>query len=294
MKRFIVTCAVSFAPLVAWPACTAQSGTETAALVELYTSEGCSSCPPADRQLSQLPNANLPASKVIPISLHVNYWDYIGWKDPFAKPGFPERQVWLVHANRRRTSYTPHFFVSGKEVGDWRGDLIDKIHRINNQPARAAIQLRVAAGKPGALSLDADASSHVTGDPLALYLAITEDHLVSHIQAGENSGVTLYHDHVVREWIGPIPFVSGKVVAHRDVALPMNWNQRQLKVIGLVQNTSTGEVLQAVSTEACGAGCVPGIPLNDLLADLSLCWKITIHTVSHLYSIDFDNAANQD
>ncbi|MES2354619.1 MAG: DUF1223 domain-containing protein [Pseudomonadota bacterium] len=256
MKRFIASClgAVSLAPLVVWPACTAQSGPETAALVELYTSEGCSSCPPADRQLSQLPNANFSASKVIPISLHVNYWDYIGWKDPFAKPAFSERQVWLVHANHRRTSYTPHFFVSGMEVGNWRGDLFDKIRRINTQPARASIQLRVAPGKAGIWGLDADASSTVTADPLALYLAITEDRLVSRIQAGENGGATLHHDHVVREWIGPIPLVAGKAVAHRDVSLPAYWNQRELKVVGLVQNSSTGEVLQAVSTERCSAG----------------------------------------
>ena len=71
--------------------CSAQSGERTAALVELYTSEGCSSCPPADRWLSRLGRV-YPPERVVPIALHVDYWDYIGWKDPYAKRPFAQRQ----------------------------------------------------------------------------------------------------------------------------------------------------------------------------------------------------------
>ena len=104
----------------AWSACQADSGSTRAALVELYTSEGCSSCPPADRRLGGLTQAG---PRVVPLALHVDYWDSIGWKDPFAQPSFTQRQAWEVRANHHRTSFTPHFFVNGKEIQDWRMDL---------------------------------------------------------------------------------------------------------------------------------------------------------------------------
>src|SRR6476620_7857286 len=74
-------------------ACEVRSGSATAALVELYTSEGCSSCPPADKRLTGFSSAT--QDKVVPLSLHVDYWDDLGWKDPFAQAGFAERQRWL-------------------------------------------------------------------------------------------------------------------------------------------------------------------------------------------------------
>ena len=101
------------APTFSWAACDLTSGPKTAALVELYTSEGCSSCPPADKRLSQFPSTQYPYSQVVPISLHVDYWDYIGWREPFAQAQFAERQSWLVRTNGHKTVYTPHFFCLG-------------------------------------------------------------------------------------------------------------------------------------------------------------------------------------
>src|SRR4051794_5480511 len=95
---------LAFAAL--WPAipalaaCDADSGTTRAVLVELYTSEGCSSCPPADQALMRLgasaASNDAKSPRVVPIALHVDYWDSIGWKDPFAQPGFATRQAWEV------------------------------------------------------------------------------------------------------------------------------------------------------------------------------------------------------
>jgi hypothetical protein len=79
-------------PALGWAACDVDSGPKTAALVELYTSEGCSSCPPADKRLSQFPAHGHSLEQVVPISLHVDYWDDLGWKEPFAQPQFSERQ----------------------------------------------------------------------------------------------------------------------------------------------------------------------------------------------------------
>ncbi len=122
-------------PVAAFAACDARSGQKTAALIELYTSEGCSSCPPADQQLSRLRQALDPAAEAVPLALHVDYWDYIGWKDPYAQAAFGERQNWLVQANQHKTIYTPQFFVGGTEVRSWRGGLREQVRQVEC-PAR--------------------------------------------------------------------------------------------------------------------------------------------------------------
>src|SRR3990170_6794611 len=133
----LVTASSAALPLTAVAACDARSGPNTAALVELYTSEGCSSCPPADQQLSRLRQALDSSAEVAPLALHVGYWDYIGWKDPYAQDRFGERQSWLVRANRRKTVYTPQFFVGGTELRSWQGALREKVRQLNALPAAA-------------------------------------------------------------------------------------------------------------------------------------------------------------
>src|SRR5471030_1350375 len=138
-RRFAI-CTLVAASSAALPAagfagCDVRSGPKTAALVELYTSEGCSSCPPADQQLRRLQQVLDPAAEVIPLALHVGYWDYIGWKDPYAQAPFGERQSWLVRANQRNTVYTPQFFVSGSEVRSWQVGLRDSVRQLNALPA---------------------------------------------------------------------------------------------------------------------------------------------------------------
>ena len=98
-------------PAASMADCDARSGAQTAALVELYTSEGCSSCPPADRQLSMLRESLAADANFVPLALHVDYWDYIGWKDSYARTAFGERQQWLVNLHRQTSMYTPQFFV---------------------------------------------------------------------------------------------------------------------------------------------------------------------------------------
>src|SRR5499427_4717203 len=94
--------------------CAAKSGEFTAALVELYTSEGCDSCPPADRWLSGLGGGSGPG-RVVPLSLHVDYWDYIGWKDPYAKREFSLRQRKLSQLQRMALVYTPQVVLQGQD-----------------------------------------------------------------------------------------------------------------------------------------------------------------------------------
>ena len=252
-SRFI-NCTLVAAYLVCLPAagfaaCDAHSGPKTAALVELYTSEGCSSCPPADQQLNRLQQALDPVAEVVPLALHVDYWDYIGWKDPYAQVSFDERQSWLVRANQQQTVYTPQFFVGGSELRSWRGALRDKVRQLNALPAAASIRIQANLTSGGALALSAEA--HAGANPAALYLAVTESGLVSNVTRGENGGFTLTHDHVVRAWIGPIRLAGGAARVQREIALPAAWNRQRLDLVAFVQDERNGSVLQALNAKQC-------------------------------------------
>ncbi len=238
-------------PLRAFAVCDVRSGPNTAALVELYTSEGCSSCPPADQQLSRLRQVLDPAAEVVPIALHVGYWDYIGWKDVYAQHSFGERQSWLVHANQQKTVYTPQFFVGGTELRAWRGALRDRVRQLNALPAAATIRVRASVAPNGALVVNAEATARAGAEPAALYLALAESGLASVVTRGENSGVTLAHDNVVREWIGPVRFSAGAVRVQREIALPPAWNRARLGLVAFVQDERSGGVLQAVGAQQC-------------------------------------------
>jgi hypothetical protein len=234
--------------------CTAKSGPGTAALVELYTSEGCNSCPPADDWLRKLPTTGLTPERVVPLALHVDYWDYIGWKDPFANPGFSARQREIAGINRARVVYTPQVVLSGRDYRGWSSasGFTDAVKAINKTPARAEIALALRPQASGSFELRATvngAPTEVRADA-ALYLAVYENGLSNRVTAGENRGVTLRHDFVVREWWGPIALDgSGKTEVQRPI------NARGVGnggVAAFVQNRRTGEVLQALALPACG------------------------------------------
>jgi hypothetical protein len=232
-------------------ACEVQSSAKTTALVELYTSEGCSSCPPADQRLSHLGQVLGPAAAAIPLALHVGYWDYIGWHDPYAKDAFAERQRWLVKLNHQRTVYTPHFFVAGKELSLDDQALGAEVRRVNDRPAEADIRVKARFDGGDVLVVNADAAARARPTPVALYLAITESGLSSKVTRGENEGTTLAHDHVVRAWVGPIRLAGGSVRVQREITLAPEWSRAQLDVVAFVEDQATGVVLQAVNAGRC-------------------------------------------
>lgn len=231
-------------------ACHADSGSVRAALVELYTSEGCSSCPPADDELRRLARSG---PRVVPLALHVDYWDSIGWKDPFAKPLFTERQAWEVRANGRRTSFTPHFFVDGAMVEDWRADLARRLGA-STAPPGATITIDATPSGPTTLRVKVDAVVAARGaphGPLQLFVVVTEGGLASQVGAGENRGVRLAHEAVARNWIGPVAVSNGDRASYdREVAVPQLAAGR-IGVVAFVQDAATAEVLQAVQTGTC-------------------------------------------
>ena len=237
------------------PACSAYSGPHTTALVELYTSEGCDSCPPADHWLSSLFSRGFRPDQVVPLSLHVDYWDYIGWKDPFGKAEFSMRQHKLAAMRRPVIVYTPQVVLQGQDFRRWASDdFTEEVSRINSRAARARIALAIRAVEPAAVRADLSA---MLFDPAAqkssaVYLAAYENRLASEVKAGENRGKRLQHDFVVREWIGPIAFGEGlKLEESRTLPLLPGADPKNLGVAAFVQNRSTGEVLQALMLPAC-------------------------------------------
>lgn len=228
--------------------CSVRSGPKTAALIELYTSEGCSSCPPADRALSRLAEEQ-PSAGVIPLALHVDYWDYIGWRDPYAQSGFGERQRWLAGVGGRRSVYTPQFFAGGLEVGPVAGGLPAAIRAIQDRPARARLALNVRSRGAG-FDLEVEATDVAAG-PMVLQVAVLESRLTSAVNAGENRGETFIHDRVVRQWLPPVPVAGAHAMTRAVIAPKPAWRADQLAVVAFVQDSVSGEVLQAVQARQC-------------------------------------------
>jgi hypothetical protein len=237
--------------------CAAQSGERTAALVELYTSEGCDSCPPADRWLSSL-GAKGYAGRVVPLALHVDYWDYIGWKDPYAQQRFSGRQKKLTQQQRLAFVYTPQVMLQGRDFRDWRGEGFDRaLARINAVPAGARLRLQIDSVRKDALAVavQAEVVDPAQRPEAVLYLAAFENKLSSQVTAGENRGHTLSHDYVVLEWLGPFDVgPEGRRGEKRDLPLLPKAVPAHSGVAAFVQNKRTLEVLQALMLPVCRPG----------------------------------------
>nr|WP_311528952.1 DUF1223 domain-containing protein [uncultured Ralstonia sp.] len=239
--------------------CTAlhvQSPPHTVAVVELYTSEGCNSCPPADRWLSR---TSADPQRSILLALHVDYWDSLGWKDSFGRAAFSARQRALGDATNAPTIYTPEVFVSGRELRRWadRADFARAIETRNAQPAMADIALDVTATSTQHTTLQTRARftlrpSAANGtSPTVAWIALTQNNLVSHPSGGENGGVELRHDHVVREWIGPIRLTGASTQWQGDIPLPANARPTDVSLAAFIERPRDAEILQAVSAPLC-------------------------------------------
>ena len=215
----------------------AKSGPNRVALVELYTSEGCSSCPPADAWFSTLPHRGLGLDKMIPLALHVDYWNDLGWPDPFSQARFTARQEEMVRRASSRNMYTPEVVLNGRELRD-KPSLADKVQALNATPARAELTIdAMPAGDKLRASVRASGAPNVR-----LYLALYESDLTVAVPRGENGGRTLHHDFVVRELIGPVD--GGKL--ERELALKPEYKRGKLGLAAFVED-ATGEVLQALA-----------------------------------------------
>jgi hypothetical protein len=246
MIRYLFVVALML-PVVAPAAqCRAHSGDTTQALVELYTSEGCSSCPPADRWLSTLSSAR----GVVPIAFHVHYWDYIGWKDPFADPRYTERQKDFAKATGADMVYTPQVLLSGRDFRGWRdaGEARAAVAKINGVPSRASVEIdaQVVRGEALRGSVSAKLLPNVKAEDLALVVAVTQNGLASLPNAGENKGAKLLHSFAARDFV-----VSRSLSASFDFKARPDWDFSRLSIVAFLQNVKTEQVVQALAAP-CG------------------------------------------
>ena len=163
-------------------------------VVELYTSQGCSSCPPADALVAELAGQE----DVIALALHVDYWDYIGWKDSFANPAFTERQRSYARAAGHSTIYTPQMIVQGRDhiIGYKPMQLASLIQTHKENGAAVDVSL-VRSGN--SLSITAPALPRRTKDMVVQLVRYTPSETVA-IRRGENAGKTITYSNIVREW----------------------------------------------------------------------------------------------
>jgi hypothetical protein len=254
MRIAVGLLAAAFAASVQGGQCTAKSGRNTTALVELYTSEGCSSCPPADRWLSSLALRGYVPERVVPLALHVDYWDYIGWKDPYARRDFSLRQRKLTQLQRLALVYTPQVLLQGRDFRGWGTPAFDDaLAKINAKPARASLSLEILSPQEDRFRVNVGAEI-VDAAQVAdarLYLAAYENRLESRVSAGENRGRSLAHDHVVLQWQGPLAFSGAQLALERALPLVPGALVANSGVVGFVQNRRTAEVLQALMLPSC-------------------------------------------
>lgn len=231
--------AVSLAAQAA-TSCSARSGAGTTPVVELYTSEGCNSCPPADRWLSGLK----AEPGIVALAFHVDYWDRLGWKDRFASPAYTQRQAQQQASSGSRFSYTPQVLLDGADRPDWPRLGATLAARAAAPVAKVEVTLR-REGNHFSATVAA-----LNGAParLAAYWAVTEQGHVSSVKAGENEGVTLRHDHVVREYLPVAPWAStpdaGTTLAF-EPAMPVDpAHAREVNLV--IVNADTGRPVQAL------------------------------------------------
>ena len=239
----------------AQPDCASRSTTTRVALIELYTSEGCNSCPPADRWISSLPAQGLHADRVVPLAFHVDYWDYLGWRDRFADAGFAARQRTQAARGGARFVYTPQVLFNGADLGPlFRGaGFEERLARANSRPAAAELGLaqRVTAAAVG-VELESRVLESTARGFSEIYVALLENNLRSEVRAGENSGKMLMHDSVVRRMIGPLRAdAAGRLRWSGTIALQKDWKRTDLGLAVFAQDSRDGDVLQVLFSPLC-------------------------------------------
>jgi hypothetical protein len=248
--------------VMASPASGAESGAgvRSPVIVELFTSEGCSSCPPADVVLTQLQKTQpVGGAEVIALSEHVDYWNYIGWTDPFSSSAFSARQESYAQVFKRESIYTPQMVVDGQI--EFVGNSFGKAHEAIAVAARApkadvkiAVSPTRAEKDPQALRLSVSVKSVPPisqGDLAEALFVLTEDDLSSNVARGENSGRRLAHSAVVRELraLGGVDPATRTFASETTVLIAAGWKRENLRAIAIVQERAHRRILGAASVK---------------------------------------------
>jgi hypothetical protein len=234
----------------------AASDNRIPVLVELFTSEGCSSCPPADALLARLAKTQpVAAAEVVALEEHVDYWDRLGWRDPYSSAVFTARQNDYARVFGNGGAYTPQMVVDGHAefIGGAEGPARQAIHRAAQSP-KAAVQLgwvgnsAASAATPPVLRIQI--GQVPPDDSAEAFLAVTEDNLHSDVTRGENAGRALDHFGVVRDLrrIGKLDAkAAASLTAEQVVKLLPAWKRRDLHVVVFAQEMRRRRVLAVAS-----------------------------------------------
>ncbi len=233
----------------------------TPVVVELFTSEGCSSCPPADEVLARLDEKQpVGGAEIIPLAMHVDYWNYLGWADPFSSSEFSRRQGEYASAYGKDGVYTPQMIIDGvTEFPGGRGDAaVEAVSKAAREP-KGEVQLARADGQTGELvrlNVRIENLPKLTeGDAAFVLLAVTESGLSTDVARGENSGRKLTHVGVVRRLTtvgGLADARAGVFSAEAEVRVEKGWKRENLRAVVFAQERGTRRVLAAGSLKLFG------------------------------------------
>ncbi|HKQ93653.1 MAG TPA: DUF1223 domain-containing protein [Blastocatellia bacterium] len=257
-------CAVVFATfmmrrgtMTSTPALERADGVRSPVIVELFTSEGCSSCPPADAVLERLQQTQpVAGAEVIALSEHVDYWNYIGWSDPFSSAAFNSRQETYARAlGQQDRIYTPQMIVDGQT--EFNGSAMNKAFEAIAKAARSPkADVRIVIPETKTQKDNQEIRFNVSvknvppvdrGDVAEVVFALTEDKLSSNVTRGENSGRKLAHTAVVREMraLGHVDPATKTFDSEKTVAIADGWKRDDLRVVVFVQERANRRVLGA-------------------------------------------------
>jgi hypothetical protein len=213
------------------------------ALVELFTSQGCSSCPPADRLLGKYAAEN--NDHIIAISFHVDYWNRLGWKDPFSSAAFSHRQRRYASGFSNESVYTPQAVVNGREemVGSDAQKVAAAVTRATAQQSKAGISIGEVTAKDGVISFNYTISG--TYNSAVINAALVQRRVETAIRAGENSGVNLRNCNVVRDFKTTATPGPGTM----DLVLPAGAKTTDFSIVVFLQQDGQGEVMAAAKKD---------------------------------------------
>ena len=259
-RRFTLMCQVGLIVMLALtrtglpPAWAAEQDGLTPVVVELFTSQGCSSCPPADALLSALArNQPVSGALIIPLSEHVDYWNRLGWHDPFSSRQFSERQATYVRRLQAEASYTPMMVVEGRQAFVGSQPVTARkaiLSAVESTKARLTVTL-ASSPDPRTVCVSVVATAlpdHRGGEDADVWVAVTESAVRTEVTHGENAFRTLTHTGVVRslERIGSLPSALGDRFATRgQIQLGPHWPRANLRVVAFLQERASGRILGA-------------------------------------------------
>ena len=227
----------------------AAANSKPVVVLELFTSEGCSSCPPADALLSELNGRSINGAEIIALSQHVDYWDHLGWRDPFSSPHFTARQQAYGEVFKLETVFTPQLIVDGlSSVNGSDHAAVQRMIKYAAEQPKASVSIE-RASMDGRVAVRVEQLKEAKVEAADVFLAITESGLASPVQRGENAGRMLRHTGVVRTLIRIVEIEAkrGAYAAELQLKLEPAWKRHNTRAVIFVQDQKTRRIVGAAS-----------------------------------------------